>query len=131
MQTIKVITLGVIIWVIAISVFSVSYYIPLLNNLELQANIALAIALIPIVGLISRYYFLKNSNASGVKTAVLMLSTGIILDACITVPFLIVPNGGSYQEFFISITFWLIVMEYLLLVILSKKIWGTKRIATI
>lgn len=131
MQTIKIITLGVIIWVVAISVFSVSYYIPLLNNLELQANIVLAIALIPIVGLISRYYFLKNSNASGIKTAVLMLSTGIILDACITVPFLIVPNGGSYQEFFISITFWLIVVEYLVLVILSKKIWGTKRIATI
>lgn len=131
MQTIKIITLGVIIWVVAISVFSVSYYIPLLNNLELQANIVLAIALIPIVGLISRYYFLKNSNASGIKTAVLMLSTGIILDACITVPFLIVPNGGSYQEFFISITFWLIVVEYLVLVILSKKIWGTKRITTI
>lgn len=131
MQTIKIITLGVIIWVVAISVFSVSYYIPLLNNLELQANIVLAIALIPIVGLISRYYFLKNSNASGIKTAVLMLSTGIILDACITVPFLIVPNGGSYQEFFISITFWLIVVEYLVLVILSKKIWATKRITTI
>lgn len=131
MQTIKVITLGVIIWVVAISVFSVSYYIPLINNLELQANIALAIALIPIVVLISRYYFLKNPNASGIKTAVLMLSTGIVLDACITVPFLIVPNGGSYQEFFISIAFWLIVVEYLVLVILSKKIWGTKRITTI
>ncbi len=60
-----------------------------------------------------------------------MLLTGIVLDACITVPFLMIPNGGSYQEFFISITFWLIVVEYLLLVILSKKIWETKRITTI
>ncbi|AXG74051.1 hypothetical protein DVK85_07245 [Flavobacterium arcticum] len=128
MKTIRAIASGIIIWVLGVTIFTLSYYAPLLNDLDLQANIILSIALIPIVGIVSKSYFSTYTNTSGIKTGLIMLFTSTVLDATLTVPLLIIPNGGTYIEFFISIAFWLIVIEYLLIVVLSKRIWKTKKL---
>ncbi len=128
MKTIRAIASGIIIWILGVTIFTLSYYAPLLNDLELQANIILSIALIPIVGIVSKSYFSIYTNTSGIKTGLIMLFTSIVLDATLTVPLLIIPNGGTYIEFFISIAFWLIVIEYLLIVVLSKRICKTKKL---
>ena len=37
--------------------------------------------------------------------------TAVLLDIVITVPLLIMPNGGNYYDFFIDLGFWLIAVE--------------------
>ena len=36
------------------------------------------------------------------------------LDALVTVPFFVIPNGGSHYTFFTSVGFWFIAFEFLL-----------------
>lgn len=42
-----------------------------------------------------------------------MFLVAMVLDALITVPFLIMPYGGTYLSFFSDPGFWLIAVEYI------------------
>lgn len=122
MNTIKTILFGAAIWLGGVSIYTVSYFIPVLRDVELQANISLAIGLIPIAWFAAKFYFKKESLDHSIKAAITMLLTAIILDVLITVPFLIIPYGGSYQSFFTSFSFWLIATEYLTVILIYSRI---------
>ena len=118
MNSIKAIIIALLIWVVGVSFFSLSYAMPLLNNVELQANLTLAIILIPTVWVGTRLYYRWGKQIHGLKVGVIILLTLISMDALITVPYFIIPYGGSYQEFFGAASFWLIAMECLLVIYL-------------
>ncbi len=42
-----------------------------------------------------------------------MLLTAVTLDALITVPLFVIPNGGNHYSFFTSLGFWIIAFEFL------------------
>ncbi|MEP1097437.1 MAG: DUF5367 family protein [Cyclobacteriaceae bacterium] len=126
MKTLKVFLIGSLIWLLGASIYSASYFIPILEDLELQANIILAIGLIPAAWFGAGLYFKKEHNYSGVKVGVTMVLTAIALDAIITVPYLIIPYGGSYMHFFTAPAFWLIAMEYFIIIVLYSRL-KTKR----
>lgn len=117
MDTVRAIIIGGFIWILGASFFTASYFIPLLDDLELQANLALAIAMVPNAWLGASIYYRQGANTHGLKLGAVVVLTAILLDAIITVPYLIVPNGGSYLNFFGAPAFWLIVAEYLLIVL--------------
>ncbi len=122
MNSIKAILIALFIWVLGVSIFSLSYYIPILEDLELQANLSLSIAMIPIVCLGMYLYYLWQGQLHGLKLGVIVLLTLILLDALITVPYLIIPTGGSYQDFFGSASFWLIALECLLIISIYTRV---------
>ena len=116
MSTIKAIIIGIFIWILGVSIYTVSYFIPFMENMELQANLVLATALIPCAWLGAKVYYMKGVNMHGLKLGAIVVLTAILLDALVTMPYLILPNGGSYQNFFGVPAFWLIVTEYFLIV---------------
>ncbi len=118
MKTIRAILTGTTVWILGVGVFITSFYIPIINDLELQANIALALCLAPLAVLGARNFYSRYPNESGYKLALVMVTTAVILDALITVPFLFIPAGGSYLSFFGSLGFWMIATEYFLAVML-------------
>lgn len=118
MNSIKAIIIALLIWVVGVSFFLLSYAIPLLNNLELQANLTLAIILIPTVWVGTHFYYRWGKQMHGLKVGVIILLTLISMDALFTVPYFIIPYGGSYQAFFGAASFWLIAMECLLVIYL-------------
>ena len=118
MKTIKAIIIAVIIWVVGVSFFTLSYYLPILEDLELQANLTLAIILIPTVWLGTHLYYQWSGYVHGLKVGAIVVPTLILLDAALTVPYFIIPYGGSYQEFFGAPSFWLIALECLLVIYL-------------
>ena len=124
METLKVILIGALIWALGASIYSASYFISILEDLELQANLILAIGLIPIAWFGAGIYFKKVHHAHGIKVGVTMVLTAVALDAIITVPFLIIPYGGSYISFFTAPAFWFIAMEYLMVILLYSKLKG-------
>jgi len=43
-----------------------------------------------------------------------LLLTAVAMDALITVPFFVIPKGGSHYSFFTSMGFWIIALEFLI-----------------
>lgn len=118
MKTKRAILLGLIIWIIAVLFYSISYYIPILNDADAQANIVLFIVVMPLVWFGCSYYYKEDNETHGFKVGQTMLLTGVGLDALITVPLFIIPNGGSHYNFFTSLGFWIIAFEFLLVAVL-------------
>ena len=122
MKTFRAILIGIVIWFLAVCAFTLSFFIPLMDDFELQANIFFFLSLIPLAWFGARIYYRAEQNTPGLRIALVMLLTGVILDAGVTVPFLVIPAGGSHYQFFTDISFWVIALEYLLVVTLYHKI---------
>ncbi|UCD61206.1 MAG: DUF5367 family protein [Flavobacteriaceae bacterium] len=104
------------VWAIGITAYILSYFVEFLENPELQANIVLTLVLIPSVILGAKYYYKNGADTHGFKLGVFMFLITICFDALITVPLFIIPEGGSYLSFFVDPWFWVIGLEYILLV---------------
>lgn len=116
MNKVKAIIIGSLIWFLGSSFYTASYLFPFLEDVELQANLVLAVALIPNAWLGAWLYYRRGTNMPGLQAGLLMLITAIVMDAFVTVPLFIIPNGGSHTAFFGAIEFWLIALEYFLVV---------------
>ncbi len=121
MKTSRAILIGIVIWLLAVSAFTLSFFFPLLDDIELQANLFVGISLLILAWNGAQFYYLAEQNTPGLKVALVMLLTGVVLDAAVTVPFLVIPAGGSHNQFFTDISFWIIAVEYLLVVSLYHQ----------
>lgn len=115
------ILIGIGIWTLGILTFLTSSFLSLLNDPELQGNLFLAIALIPIVTLGSKLYFKKYKKTNPFAIGGLFLITAFALDAFITVPVLMKPYGISHADFFLSLPFWLIAIEFYAIVVITGE----------
>ncbi len=122
MKTKRAILIGIAIWFLAVCAFTLSFYIPLMEDYELQANLFVGLALIPLTWFGANLYYRVEQKSQGIKVGLAMLLTGVILDAAVTVPFLVIPAGGSYYQFFTDISFWIIAIVYLSVVSLYHMI---------
>lgn len=113
MKTLRAIVIGTGIWGLGVGAYVLSLFIPLMENAEHQANLVLLLAVAPLVWFGSRMYYQKEQKTHGLLVGLVFLMTAAILDALITVPFLLIPNGGSYYEFFTDPGFWVIALEFL------------------
>ena len=131
MTLLKAIGIGIIIWMIGITIYTVSFYIPLSEDLELQANILLSLGILPVVWHGAKLYYQKNSITKGYLLGLTFFFTAAVLDALITVPYLIIPNGGNYYNFFTAFGFWLIGLEFILVatVYWYFKVVGDRNVA--
>jgi hypothetical protein len=114
MKTQRAILLGIAIWIIAILFYSISYALPILEDLDSQANIVLFVVVMPLVWFGCYFYYQKDTKTHGLKVGQTLLLTAVALDALITVPLFVTPNGGSHYSFFTSLGFWIIAFEFLL-----------------
>jgi len=120
MKTKRAIFIGIVIWIIAILFYLTSYYVPILENADTQSNIVLFVIVMPLVWFGASYYYKKDSKTHGFFVGQTMLLTAVALDALITVPVFIIPNGGNHYSFFTSLGFWIIAFEFL---IVSTLYW--------
>ena len=123
MKQLRTIGLGVIIWITGVSIYSVSFYIPILEDKEFQANILLSLGILPVVWFGAKQYYKKENAVKGYWLGLAFFLIAAVLDAVITVPFLIIPYGGTYYSFFTAGGFWLIGME---LVLMTTVYWYSK-----
>jgi len=126
MKTFRAVIIGVIIWIFGVAAFSLSFYVSILENLELQANLALFIVVIPLVWLGSKQYYKKDNKTHGMWVGITFFGVAAILDALITVPLLVVPQGGNHYIFFSDPGFWLIGGVFITTAILYAHFKGTR-----
>lgn len=118
MKIFRVITIGTLIWILGVSLYTLSFYVPIIEDPEQQANMVLFIAVLPLVWAGCRLYYKEDRNTNGYSVGQALFLTSAALDAIITVPFLIIPNGGSYYSFYTDIGFWVIAFEFIAVAIL-------------
>ncbi|MGI9533260.1 hypothetical protein [Lutimonas sp.] len=107
---------AILVWILGVSFYLLSFYVPVLKNPEQQSNIVMALAIIP-SACIGTYLFYKKSYVKPSVLALTFITVAIILDALITVPVFIIPYGGSYSTFFGDPMFYTIIVEYYFIVL--------------
>ena len=122
MKTKRAILTGIGIWIAAILCYSIASYSSLSETIENLPNIVLFIVIMPLVWFGCSYYYKSNSTTHGYIVGQTMLLTAVALDALITVPLFIIPNGGSYYSFFTDIGFWVIAFEFIVIAVLHYYI---------
>lgn len=118
---------SLVVYILGIFAYVGSFFIPIMNDSELQANLVLMIAIIPAAYLGAHIYYRKRHDTSGFVLGFAMFLGAMILDAIITVPIFIIPNGGSHLSFFGDPGFWLIGVEYMGVVAAYWKINVVKK----
>ena len=122
MNYLRAISTAVAVWIIGVHVFLVAIHLPISDDPELQANLALAIAFLPLAWFGAQYYYKTGSRTKGYQLAFIMALTAAVLDAIITVPLFFLPIGVTHSEFFGATGFWLLILEYTGIVILYDLI---------
>ena len=102
-----------IVWSVGVMAFVLSYFVPVMSDPDQQANWVLSLVLIPLAALGAHIYYRKGHHTNGFLLGTAMFMVAMILDALITVPVLMMPNGGTYTSFFTDPAFWLIAVEYI------------------
>jgi RsiW-degrading membrane proteinase PrsW (M82 family) len=123
---------SIVVYILGILAYVGSFFIPIMDNPELQANLVLGIAIIPAAYLGAHIYYQKCHSTNGFVLGIAMFFGAIILDAIITIPIFIIPNGGSHFSFFGDPGFWLIGLEYILFVMAYWRfnVMNTTEVAT-
>jgi lysylphosphatidylglycerol synthetase-like protein (DUF2156 family) len=112
---------GTIAWFCVVITFYVLENIPVFKeSLTLQGFIA-AFTIIFYAWFAAWFYYKKAEKKSGFQTGIVITSTTLILDILITVPFIEIPKGGSYQAFFSNPLLWVLVVINILTVFMYWK----------
>lgn len=100
---------GLFVW----SCVSLSFYvlgnIPIIKDSFLIQALIVMICISLYAFLAAQFYYKKEYQTNGIKLGILMSGTALLLDVLITVPFVEIPNGRSYQSFFSSPVLWILV----------------------
>lgn len=115
-----------LVWILGVSFYLSSFYLPILENPEQQANIVLVLAIIPSAYL-GAYLFYRKGQMKPYVLALIFVVTAALLDVLITVPVFVIPAGGSYIEFFKAPMFYIIVVEFYFIVLYFGN-YQTKKI---
>ncbi len=118
---------SLVVYVLGILAFVGSYFVPVMEDSDLQANIVLMAVIIPAAYLGAYLYYRRGNSTHGFVLGSVMFSSAIVLDAIITVPVFIIPNGGNHLTFFGDPGFWLIGFVYVAVVAAFWKLKVVKQ----
>jgi len=60
MKQFRIIAIGIIIWIIGVSIYTLSFYIPILKDSEFQANILLSLGMLLVVWFGTKLFYRKK-----------------------------------------------------------------------
>jgi len=91
---------GTIVWSLIFSSFLLMSILPEFQESKNLQNITILILIVPFVILANRFYYRDNNQLNGFYLGFLIIICCLVLDALITLPLVILPEGGSYSEFY-------------------------------
>ena len=116
----RAIVSGVITWILGILVYSAPYFLPFIEHSDRYINVVYPLAVVPAIIIGAYSYYQIGYKTNGIKLGAIMVMVAIVLDALITVPLFIIPEGGNHFSFFTDLGFWLIATEF---VIITSIYW--------
>ncbi len=128
MKLLKAIGLGIVLWVLIFFEVSILMFGFKLNPPSMNYYLIhyLFLAIISIV--LTLIYFsgkkTKGGFFNGILIGIIFIVIGIILDAIITIPLFIIPNGGNYQSFLLD---YYMLIGYLIIIVLPGIVGIVKK----
>lgn len=122
MKVLRAVVSGILVWSLVFSGFIILSFIPGIKEDETLQGIIAFIFIIPFAYLGTSFYYRNGTADNALIVGVTMAVTALLLDMAITVPFVEVPDGGSYSGFFTSPVLWILVTEELVVVFLYRKL---------
>lgn len=83
MKLLRAIIIGTIIWIIGVSLYSLSFYVPILEDAEQQANMLLFLAVMPLVWFGAKVFYQRDNDTHGYWVGQAFFLTSAALDALI------------------------------------------------
>ena len=100
MKLFRAISIGALVWLIIFIEWTILAMAPILKDLGFWQYVIHFFLLIPIVCFGTALYYKKNDKTNGFLLGLVMMVTAAALDALITVPLLVIPEGGTHMDFF-------------------------------
>lgn len=101
---------GIIAWFCVVITFYVLENLPAFKeSLTAQAFIA-AFTIIFYAWFAAWFYYKKAEKKSGLVAGIIITGTALILDVLVTVPFIEIPKGNTYQAFFSNPLLWILAV---------------------
>ena len=127
MNYLRAILAGTMSWFCVVMTFYILEHISIIReSLNLQSLIAI-FAIIFYGLLAAAFYYKKAEKKSGFQAGIVITATALILDVLITVPFIEIPKGGSYYDFFSNPILWILVAVNIMTVFVYQKYLNSAR----
>lgn len=110
MKHFRAISTGALVWLCVAISFAVLELVPQLKDSLNQQAFIVGILIVPFAIIGASLYYRNGNKENGLMLGLTMAFTALVLDVIITVPFIEVPKGGSYQSFFSYPALWLMVL---------------------
>lgn len=122
MKTIRIFAVGTLIWFLVFTSFALLEYVPSLSGKVDSQALILSFLIVPFAGFGAYIYYKDGNREHGFKIALIMGILALALDALVTVPFIEIPHGRSYQSFFSYPQLYLLVILNMLTIYLYWRI---------
>jgi hypothetical protein len=126
MKYIRALFSGILVWFAVSISFYILEQIPVVKNSFFLQSVIVAICIAFFAIVAAKFYYLKNYKMSGLQLGIIMSLTALFLDVIITVPFVEIPNGRSYESFFTSPVLWVLAFLNAISVFLWRKLNNKK-----
>ncbi|MBF4464234.1 DUF5367 family protein [Flavobacterium sp. LC2016-12] len=101
---------GLFVWTCVSLSFYILGSIPVIKDSFFAQAFIVMIVISFYVFLAAQFYYKKGYQTNGMIVGIIIAGTALLLDIFITVPFVEIPNGRSYQSFFSSPVLWILVL---------------------
>lgn len=113
---------GILVWIGVSFSFYILGIIPVMKESFFLQSIITAVCIVFFAIGAAKFYYRQKYKMNGLLLGLIMSITALILDLIITVPFVEIPNGRTYQSFLTSPILWILAFENAFSVFLWKKI---------
>ena len=110
MNYVKMLLAGLFVWVCVSAAFYLSVLFDSINH-SFNINLLIVLVIMFLSATTGASFYYKNDlKTHGLLLGLGMSITAVLLDVLITVPFVEIPKGSSYQHFFASPVIWILVV---------------------
>ncbi|OJJ21491.1 hypothetical protein BKI52_13175 [marine bacterium AO1-C] len=96
----RVIFTGLFNWVATFSIFITLMFLPFTKDSLMLQNLFFVIAIAIFAYVTAALYYKNGHTGNGLAVGLAHLVIPLLMDSIITIPFILIPYGSSYQEFF-------------------------------
>lgn len=122
----KAIISGTIAWLCVVLTFYVLEYFPFIQKSSIALAVIAAFSIVLYAWFAAVFYYKKAEKKFGLQAGIVITATALILDTLITVPFIEIPKGSSYQAFFSNPLLWMLAI----INVISVFVYFKRNIAT-
>lgn len=101
---------GTIAWLCVVLTFYVLENIHFIQKSSTSLAIIVSFSIVFYAWFSAAFYYKKAEKKFGLQAGIVITATALILDTLITVPFIEIPKGSSYQAFFSNPLLWILAI---------------------